>query len=782
GSGSGHAGWQCTYYVYDDYNNLRFVITPRVVELIDGSWVISSTMASELCYRYEYDQRNRVIIKRAPGAGEYWYVFDKRGRMVMSQDANQRAAQKWQYFTYDDLDRPLTTGLLTDPVNFSNRVFHQTSAASATGNYPSLASYTTELLSQTYYDNYSFTSGTGLGGALDATNTSNTAYFYTPSNTSFPYPQPITQTTMVRGMVTGSRSQVLGTVSSQYLYTASFYDDKARIIQTQATNITGGVDKTTTQYSWIGLSLRVLEQHTKSGTNAQSHIVLTKMNYDFAGRMLNVKKTISTIIGATTINSPEKTLAVYSYNELGQLKTKAIGTHATLGTPLESQTFDYHVRGWLSGINRGYTSASSTTGYFGMEIVYDKTSSSTGVTMLTPDYTGNAGGVVWKSKSDAVIRKYEFTYDKVNQLKTAGYLQNTSGSVWDKTYMDFSVNNINYDANGNITALNQSGFILGGAQSLDNLTYTYAASGISNRLQNVIDASNNATSKLGDFHYAGTKTTASVDYAYDANGNRNSDVNKNISSIVYNLLNLPATTTVTGKGTITYTYDAGGNKLKKQVQENNATVPFNGTNYTTNITTITTYIGSFVYQSRSYSNPSLAALNATEALQFMLHEEGRARIVYPLYGQPAYYAFDYFLKDHQGNVRTTLTDELQQDTYPAATLETSGIGTEQSFYNIVNDANHIIPTSTLPWYASATGSSYVNGNGLSVPPDPTINPTATSTKLYKLNGATGDRFGMGIALKVMAGDNISIFAKSVWHNNGATTNNSSYNITGVLSS
>jgi RHS repeat-associated protein len=781
GSGSGHAGWLCTYYVYDDYGNMRFVITPRVVELIDGSWVISSTMANELCFRYEYDQRNRATIKKTPGAGEFWYVYDKRGRMAMSQDANLRAIQKWQYFSYDNLDRPLTTGLITDPVNFNNLSFHQTGAASATGNYPNPASYTNELLAQTYYDNYGWTGGTGIGSALDATHTSNTAYFHAPSNTSFPYPQPITQTTMIRGMVTGSKTQVLGTVGSQYLYTANFYDDKGRTIQTQATNITGSVEKTTTQYSWKGLSLRVFEQHAKSGANAQTHTVLTKMNYDFAGRLLNVKKTISSVIGATTINSPEKTLAVYAYNELGQLKTKAIGTHATLGTPLENQTFDYHVRGWLTGINRGYTSAASTTGYFGMEIVYDKTSSSTGVTILTPAYTGNAGGVVWKSKSDAVPRKYEFTYDKANQLKTAAYLQNTSGSVWDKTYMDFSVNNINYDANGNITALSQNGFILGGTQSLDNLAYTYSASGISNRLQNVIDGANNATSKLGDFHYSGTKTTASVDYSYDANGNKNSDVNKNISSIVYNLLNMPATTTVSGKGVITNTYDAGGNKLKKQVLETNAVVPFNGTNYTTNITTITTYIGNFVYLSKTFSHAALATLNVTESLQYMLHEEGRARIVFPLYGQPAYFAFDYLLKDHQGNVRVTLTDELQQDTYPAATLEAGGIGTEQSFYNIVNDANHVIPTSSLPWYASATGSSYQNSNGLPVPPDPTISPTATSSKLYKLNGATGDRFGMGIALKVMAGDNISIFAKSVWHNNGAGTNNTGYNISGVLS-
>lgn len=46
----------------------------------------------------------------------------------------------------------------------------------------------------------------------------------------------------------------------------------------------------------------------------------------------------------------------------------------------------------------------------------------------------------------------------------------------------------------------------------------------------------------------------------------NLDNNKAISSITSNHLNLPALITVTGKGNITYTYDAAGNKIKRKQQ------------------------------------------------------------------------------------------------------------------------------------------------------------------------------------------------------------------------
>jgi RHS repeat-associated protein len=112
-----------------------------------------------------------------------------------------------------------------------------------------------------------------------------------------------------------------------------------------------------------------------------------------------------------------------------------------------------------------------------------------------------------------------------------------------------------------------------------------------------------------------------------------------------------------------------------------------------------------------------------------------------------------------------LTEEQQTDYYPASTLEgstTAGalsmVNYEKQFYTI--DNTKIV---AKPWTSAAF--DYVNNNGIlnQYPAGYTTNTTATSTKVYKLNATTNtnvNKTGLGIVLRVMAGDNINIFGKS----------------------
>ena len=69
-----------------------------------------------------------------------------------------------------------------------------------------------------------------------------------------------------------------------------------------------------------------------------------------------------------------------------------------------------------------------------------------------------------------------------------------------------------------------------------------------------------------------------IEYEYDKNGNLVKDLNKNISKIEYNLLNLPSTITFGDGKTITYVYDVSGVKLlasyKTAVPASNHTIAY----------------------------------------------------------------------------------------------------------------------------------------------------------------------------------------------------------------
>ncbi|MBN9299841.1 MAG: hypothetical protein J0I41_22755, partial [Filimonas sp.] len=321
-------------------------------------------------------------------------------------------------------------------------------------------------------------------------------------------------------------------------------------------------------------------------------------------------------------------------------------------------------------------------------------------------------------------------YDNANRLLYGDFKEYRSG--WNNTAnIDFSMkmgdgqNHASaYDENGNIKAMFQVGLLPTGASlPIDNLSYSYNP--LSNKLAAVSDGIVGDT-KLGDFT---DKNTTGDDYAYDDNGNLTIDKNKNIQSISYNHLNLPYQVTVSpppggagGGGTITYIYDATGNKLEKRTSEN---IPseVGGSKQTT-----TTYLGNYVYEN--------------SVLQFFSHEEGRVRRI-----DDSRFTFDYFLKDHLGNIRMMLTDEPKQDNYPALTFEPENRATEMALYENADKSITVRP--------AAFGDETTNN---------------AQVQLLKKDGQA---IGGGKFLKVMTSDKISAMVDYYTPDN--TIDNSSAN-------
>src|SRR4051812_36275010 len=102
-------------------------------------------------------------MKKVPGTGVEYMVYDNQNRVVMTQDAKQRSLGTWLVTGYDNLNRPVTSGSWTNATTFANHL----SAAAASNNYPSAAMLGSgyELYAETHYDDYNNSPG-GLTSTL----------------------------------------------------------------------------------------------------------------------------------------------------------------------------------------------------------------------------------------------------------------------------------------------------------------------------------------------------------------------------------------------------------------------------------------------------------------------------------------------------------------------------------------------------------------------------------------------------------------------------------------
>ncbi|WP_161964078.1 DUF6443 domain-containing protein [Chitinophaga flava] len=749
--GTAHMGWLCTYYVYDNLNRLRFVISPMGVSKITSSWNVT-TVAEEFCFRYRYDTKSRMIFKKVPGAKPVEMVYDQRNRLVFTRDGNMNAdnVKNWLVTFYDELNRPVQTALYHSAASRETLQGAMNTVVNATGNtnykFPGIADLVVAAKDRDIYkaiNSIAFESGfdTGENGVMDAYIDGNlnegianivvnnplpdidpasltplTYTFYDhydfpgsqpilttdlgkPVAGNNPYSEPSVVSDVTTGLVTGTKARILGT--DRWQTSTIYYNSKGRVVQTVTDNIANGKDITSNLYDFNGKLLSTYGRHKNPMSSITPEVrILTMMDYDQAGRVLAIRKQINDA-GAL------KTIVQHTYNALGQLTQKQLGDN------LDVLTYDYNIRGWLLGMNRDFVKSSGNTPFFGFELGYDKpTSVISGATFAGQQYSGNVSGTIWRSKGDNICRKYDFSYDLVNRLSAADFNQQNSGSSgWSKDQADFSVSNLSYDASGNILTMRQKGISGGAPTTIDDLRYDYK-NGSTNKLNFVTDGIFNPQSTLGDFKE--NQQADTQDYWYDDNGNMTRDENKNIGAITYNHLNLPEAITMTGKGNIRYYYNALGKKVRKVVQDNSGS---------SSITTTTDYINGFVYKDN--------------VLQFTGHEEGRIRAV-TSQNAPVAFVYDYFEKDHLGNVRIVLTEQNTNAIY-AATMETATAPKESALFSNLDDTRVPKPVGF------AAGDSKEN------------------KFVAKLNAqGSSKKIGPSIVLRVMAGDTVQIGAKAFY--------------------
>lgn len=103
-----------TYYVYDEYGNLCFVLSPEA----SARYITNPITALELyAYQYRYDYRNRCTGKKLPGAGWNSYIYDAADRLVFSRNSEQAKRGEWLCNLSDIYGNLVISGIYTASVS-----------------------------------------------------------------------------------------------------------------------------------------------------------------------------------------------------------------------------------------------------------------------------------------------------------------------------------------------------------------------------------------------------------------------------------------------------------------------------------------------------------------------------------------------------------------------------------------------------------------------------------------------------------------------------------------
>lgn len=597
-----------TYYVYNDLGQLAYVLPPLAVdqftsELLDED----ADVMKKYAYVYKYDAYGRLISKRLPGCEEVRMVYNAAGRLILSQDGNQRArGNYWRAFQYDSYGRSLYMAEVLLPAGAEESIRQSQTSAAYNDSYEFYpvnpledVGYNTDPFNPSaakplvvnYYDTYDFME-LMLCGASDSLD------FKRVPDFDQRYYSAV-------GLPTGAR--IYNLFDDDYSAVTYYYDRDGRVIQQHRKLGLGGYEHTYTSYSFSGQPLRVLTVATQYNTTVRE---LYEYTYDHADRLLTTTYTLG--------NDAPVVLQHFTYSADSKIMQKQMYDN------IERVEYSYNIQDHITRIQ-------STE--FCENLYYTNIPAPMGTSARL---NGTVAAITWTYGN--ATNGYTFLYDNQNRLTQALGFYN--GSNVDYLYTEEFV----YDKQGNVTRLIR----WDNEDVRDALACTYNG----NQLKAVTD---NMDAPVGyhDYHYRDL-SNSQTEMLYDQNGNLIADSDRNICSIRYNILNLPDTIENTAGEMIVHYYDAVGNRLRTDYRSRN----WQMLNPSVSQPGASELPSQFVNTAYAMDGNRRFVQIAADSwqLDYVFNPEGYIRY----YGPEEHYRF-YYIKDHLGNVRETYVNPAPND-------------------------------------------------------------------------------------------------------------------------
>ncbi|MES2332475.1 MAG: RHS repeat-associated core domain-containing protein [Bacteroidota bacterium] len=606
--------YQYTLYYYDQAGNLVKTVPPVGVQLLDDAHVLQVATSRAAGYNtvipthhfktteYRYNTLNQVVWQQTPDAGQSNFYYDRLGRIVASQNAEQKIGNFFSYTVYDPLGRMVQSGKIQTTVLLIGNVLTNTNM-DAWANFINSQPARTEI-TVTHYDD----SLTGI------------------------------DTKFGNGGQTNLRKRVASVLSfenkamldlNRYLHATHYrYDIEGNVNKLVQDYPNGVIGDKSIEYEYDLQSGKVNKVTYQRDAIDQ---FIHAYSYDAANRLTRVKTSTNGLLWETD--------AEYKYYRHGPLARMELGIDKVQGLD-----YMYTLQGWIKGVNGTTTTAETDMGQDGIITPPAQTPQSTPVLLYTlfgvshyiylplQLFGNNFSGPGYGAINNPVARDafgyvldyyqsdykpihgntnlndlnqsagnvqplfngnisrmytqiqtlgnngYNYTYDQLNRI-TSQHAWNISGNNNSMAMLpnDAYGGTFKYDGDGNILNQVRNGTSL--LPDMDKLDYYYYTS--NNSIYNpALGIPATATNKLAyvtDPANLSNNYTEDIDgqrpnnYQYNRIGNLISDSAEHITHIDWNLKNKIASITKSIGLNLSFQYDAFGNRVMKDVTGGSAT-------------------------------------------------------------------------------------------------------------------------------------------------------------------------------------------------------------------